>query len=52
MRRRTLLRAYDGREPSLIAATEVLLGERKPSGALPVDIPGLFAIGAGMRDFA
>ena len=44
--------AYDGREPSLVAATEVLIGERKPVGSLPVDIPGLFAIGAGLRDFA
>jgi beta-N-acetylhexosaminidase len=44
--------AYDGREPSLVAATEVLIGERKPVGSLPVEIPGLFAIGAGLRDFA
>lgn len=44
--------AYGGREPTLIAAAEVLLGERKPVGALPANIPGLFRIGAGMRDFA
>src|SRR2546423_408662 len=44
--------AYDGREPSLVAATEVLLGERRPTGSLPVEIPGLYAIGSGMRDFA
>jgi beta-N-acetylhexosaminidase len=44
--------AYDGREPSLIAAVEVMLGERKPVGTLPVDIPGLFRIGAGMKDLA
>jgi len=44
--------AYDGREPTLVAATEVLIAERKPVGSLPVDIPGLFAIGAGLRDFA
>ncbi len=44
--------AYDSREPSLTAAAEVLLGERKPSGSLPVVIPGVFSIGAGMRDFA
>ncbi|TME27239.1 MAG: hypothetical protein E6I64_07090 [Chloroflexi bacterium] len=44
--------AYDGREPSLAAVTEVLLGERRPAGSLPVEIPGLYAIGAGMRDFA
>jgi beta-N-acetylhexosaminidase len=44
--------AYDSREPSLVAATEVLLGERKPSGSLPAVVPGIFSIGAGMRDFA
>lgn len=44
--------AYDSREPSLAAAAEVLLGERKPSGSLPAVIPGIFTIGAGMRDFA
>ena len=44
--------AYDSREPSLTAAAEVLLGERKPSGSLPAVVPGVFAIGAGMRDFA
>jgi beta-N-acetylhexosaminidase len=44
--------AYDSREPSLTAAAEVLLGERKPSGSLPAAIPGVFSIGAGMRDFA
>jgi beta-N-acetylhexosaminidase len=44
--------AYDSREPSLTAAVEVLLGERKPSGSLPAIIPGVFSIGAGMRDFA
>jgi beta-N-acetylhexosaminidase len=44
--------AYDSREPSLIAAAEVLLGERKPSGSLPAVVPGVFSIGAGMRDFA
>jgi beta-N-acetylhexosaminidase len=42
---------YGAREPSLVAASEVLFGERKPVGALPVDVPGLFRIGAGMRDF-
>jgi beta-N-acetylhexosaminidase len=44
--------AYDSREPSLIAAAEILLGERKPSGSLPAVIPGVFSLGAGMRDFA
>ena len=44
--------AYDAREPSLVAAAEVLFGERKPSGSLPAVVPGVFSIGAGMRDFA
>jgi beta-N-acetylhexosaminidase len=44
--------AYDGREPSLVATNEILFGERKPVGALPVEIPGLYRIGAGMKDFA
>src|SRR5256886_8131598 len=44
--------AFDSREPSLTAAAEVLLGERKPSGSLPAVVPGFFAIGAGLRDFA
>lgn len=44
--------AYDSREPSLTAAAEILLGERKPSGSLPAVVPGVFSIGAGMRDFA
>jgi beta-N-acetylhexosaminidase len=44
--------AYDGREPSIVAAVEVLLGERKPTGSLPADVPGVFKIGSGLRDFA
>jgi len=44
--------AYDSREPSLTAAAEVLFGERKPTGSLPAVVPGIFSIGAGMRDFA
>ena len=44
--------AYDSREPSLTAAAEVLLGDRKPSGSLPAIVPGFFSIGAGMHDFA
>jgi hypothetical protein len=44
--------AYDSREPSLTAVAAVPLGERKPSGSLPAVVPGIFAIGAGMRDFA
>ena len=44
--------AYDAREASLAAAAEVLLGERRPSGSLPAMVPGVFSLGAGLRDFA
>lgn len=47
-----VLCTYGAREVSLTAAAEVLFGERKPSGSLPVDIPGMYRIGDGMRDFA
>lgn len=41
--------AYSGREPSLIAALEVMTGTRAPLGRLPVDVRDLYRIGAGMR---
>ena len=41
--------AYSGREPSLVAALDVMTGARPPQGRLPVDVPGLYRIGAGMR---
>jgi beta-N-acetylhexosaminidase len=44
--------AYDGRGPSLTATAEILVGERKPQGSLPAAVPGVFGVGAGMRDFA
>ncbi len=43
--------AYGGRVATLRAVAEVLTGARRPVGTLPVDIPGLYAIGAGMKDF-
>jgi beta-N-acetylhexosaminidase len=39
---------YHGREPGLQAAAEILLGELRPIGKLPVEIPGLFRLGAGL----
>ncbi|HEX4743525.1 MAG TPA: beta-N-acetylhexosaminidase [Candidatus Limnocylindria bacterium] len=41
--------AYSGREPSLVAAVEVMTGARPPLGRLPVDVRDLYRIGAGMR---
>ncbi len=41
--------AYTGREPTLRALADVLTGARGPSGTLPVDVPGLYRIGDGMK---
>lgn len=41
--------AYTGREPTLRAIAEVLSGSRAPTGTLPVDIPGVYRIGDGMK---
>jgi beta-N-acetylhexosaminidase len=40
--------AYYGRAAAVNAVAEVLLGKAKPQGRLPVEIPGLWSIGAGM----
>jgi beta-N-acetylhexosaminidase len=40
--------AYDGRVPTLRATAEVLTGARRSVGRLPVEIPGRYAIGAGL----
>jgi beta-N-acetylhexosaminidase len=42
--------AYSGRVPTLRATIEILTGARKPTGRLPVEIPGRFPLGAGMKD--
>ena len=42
--------AYTGREPTLRALADVLSGARAPTGTLPVDIPGLYRIGDGMKN--
>jgi beta-N-acetylhexosaminidase len=39
---------YHTRDVGCQAAAEVLVGARAPQGKLPVDIPGVFPIGAGM----
>ena len=41
--------AYTGREPTLRALAEVLSGARPPAGTLPVEIPGVYRIGDGMK---
>ena len=41
--------AYTGREPTLRALADVLSGARPPSGTLPVDVPGVYRIGDGMK---
>ena len=40
--------AYYGRTSAVSAAADVLLGRVKPQGRLPVEIPGMWAIGAGL----
>jgi beta-N-acetylhexosaminidase len=41
--------AYTGREPTLRALADVLSGSRAPAGTLPVDVPGVYRIGDGMK---
>ncbi len=41
--------AYTGREPTLRALADVLSGASGPSGTLPIDVPGLYRIGDGMK---
>jgi len=41
--------AYTGREPTLRALADILSGGRAPTGTLPVDIPGVYRIGDGMK---
>ncbi len=41
--------AYTGREPTLRALAEVLSGTHAPTGTLPVDVPGVYRIGDGMK---
>jgi beta-N-acetylhexosaminidase len=40
--------AYYGRASAVNAAADVLLGKVAPRGRLPVEVPGLFPLGAGM----
>ncbi|MEP7358266.1 MAG: beta-N-acetylhexosaminidase [Anaerolineales bacterium] len=47
----TLLATYASPPPSLRALAAVLTGQAKPGGHLPVELPGLFPLGAGLDDF-
>jgi beta-N-acetylhexosaminidase len=47
----TLLATYGVNPATLEALTAVLRGTAKPAGHLPVDLPGLFPLGAGLGDF-
>ena len=40
--------AYAGRVPTLRATIEILTGARRPTGRLPVEIPGRYPVGAGL----
>jgi beta-N-acetylhexosaminidase len=44
----TYLALYGSNPPALDALADVLSGKVKPAGKLPVEIPGLYRIGAGM----
>ena len=41
--------AYTGREPTLRALADVLSGAVAPVGSLPVDLPGAYRIGDGLK---
>ena len=48
----TYLLSYGNNPPALEALVKVLRGEILPQGKLPIEIPGLYPIGAGMDGFA
>lgn len=48
----TLVATYGANSPvTLTALAAVLRGDAKPAGHLPVELPGLFPLGAGLDDF-
>ena len=46
-----LVATYGANPVALQAVAAVLRGEKKPAGHLPVELPGLFPLGAGLEDF-
>ena len=46
-----LVASYGANPPTLRALAAMLRGEAKPMGHLPVDLPGMFPLGAGLTDF-
>lgn len=48
---KTYLAAYGSNPPMLNALADLLLGRAQPAGSLPVNLPGLYALGAGLRAF-
>lgn len=49
--RPALLATYGVNPATIQALADVLRGNRKPAGHLPVDLPGLLPLGAGLTDF-
>ena len=48
----TYVAIYGETTPSLEAMADLLCGEIQPSGRLPVDLPGLYPFGHGLRQFS
>ncbi|MBN1486288.1 MAG: beta-N-acetylhexosaminidase [Anaerolineae bacterium] len=48
---RTYLATYGLNPPSLDALARVLRGTAAPRGKLPVELPGLYSVGAGLQSF-
>jgi len=47
----TMLATYGVPPPTFAALAEVLTGKVRPQGRLPVELPGLFALGDGLQEF-
>jgi beta-N-acetylhexosaminidase len=47
----TYLAVYGASPPTLEALAAVLVGQARPQGRLPVELPGLYKLGDGLTDF-